>query len=690
MTDVSVLSWPDSRLGDALTMLARHTGFHSDTTGVRSPENDSVLESWVEWGAKKLGCEAHLLEIPFRDLESELATAHPALVRLSAGSFLLLVGANRHKLRVLTPARRLARISIRDLAGAIREPRERGPRTQFEKVLNEVGIPHSKQARTLRLLMDDQSGGRPFRGCWILRPQAGESTIRSLGEANSLQHGAALMATHLVQYLIWLVSWAILGSLSLSGHLDRGWLTAWALLLVTFIPFQLLVTRLQGSFAIGLGGWLKRRLLVGALRLKPEGMRHSGIGGYLGQALEAASLESLAISGGIAGVLAAIELILAMCLLGRFAPVLLAWCALAGLVAYRFARRFERWTTTRMEITQDLVESMIGHRTRLVQQRRAEWHVEEDLALDRYLEVSRRVDNVGVWLVAAIPRGWLLVGLACLTPSVLAPQSTSSQTAILLGGVLVAYTAFRKLTSSFADIAIAAVAWKRIRPLLKAAEQPEILGESPMAAPTAPGKTVIEADRVTFRYRSTGNPALRACSLAIQTGERILLEGPSGGGKTTFASLLSGMRQPESGLLLMNGMDQHTLGEVEWRHRIAAAPQFHENYILTETLAFNLLMGRRWPPTEPDMQEAETVCRELGLGDLLDRMPSGLLQMVGEGGWQLSHGERSRVYIARALLQDASLVILDESFAALDPENLQTALECVLRRAGTLMVIAHP
>jgi ATP-binding cassette subfamily B protein len=234
------------------------------------------------------------------------------------------------------------------------------------------------------------------------------------------------------------------------------------------------------------------------------------------------------------------------------------------------------------------------------------------------------------------------------------------------------------------------VAWKRIRPLLNAARQPEILGESPAVAQAAPGKNLIEADRITFRYRSTGNAALRACSLVIQTGERILLEGPSGGGKTTFASLVSGMRQPESGLLLMNGMDPHTLGEVEWRHRIAAAPQFHENYILTETLAFNLLMGRRWPPTAPDMEEAETVCRELGLGDLLDRMPSGLLQMVGEGGWQLSHGERSRIYIARALLQDASLVILDESFAALDPENLQTALECVLRRAATLMVIAHP
>ena len=71
-------------------------------------------------------------------------------------------------------------------------------------------------------------------------------------------------------------------------------------------------------------------------------------------------------------------------------------------------------------------------------------------------------------------------------------------------------------------------------------------------------------------------------------------------------------------------------------------------------------------------------------------MPAGLLQMVGETGWQLSHGERSRLYIARALLQRAELIILDESFAALDPENLRRALTCVLDRASTLLVIAHP
>jgi len=75
---------------------------------------------------------------------------------------------------------------------------------------------------------------------------------------------------------------------------------------------------------------------------------------------------------------------------------------------------------------------------------------------------------------------------------------------------------------------------------------------------------------------------------------------------------------------------------------------------------------------------------------VLQRMPSGFQQMVGESGWQLSHGERSRLFIARTLLQKADLIVLDESFGALDPENLERALQCVLRRAPTLVVIAHP
>ena len=108
------------------------------------------------------------------------------------------------------------------------------------------------------------------------------------------------------------------------------------------------------------------------------------------------------------------------------------------------------------------------------------------------------------------------------------------------------------------------------------------------------------------------------------------------------------------------------------------------------TVAFNVLLGRGWPPRPGDLEEAERVCRALGLGTLLDRMPAGLQQTIGETGWQLSAGEKSRLYIARALLQQADMIILDESFATLDPPTLQRTLGFVLERAPTVVVIAHP
>ena len=84
------------------------------------------------------------------------------------------------------------------------------------------------------------------------------------------------------------------------------------------------------------------------------------------------------------------------------------------------------------------------------------------------------------------------------------------------------------------------------------------------------------------------------------------------------------------------------------------------------------------------------LCRELGLENLLEKMPLGIHQIVGETGWQLSHGERSRVCIARALLQESEVVILDESLGTLDPRNRETVLKCAERHSRTLIVIDHP
>jgi ATP-binding cassette subfamily B protein len=176
----------------------------------------------------------------------------------------------------------------------------------------------------------------------------------------------------------------------------------------------------------------------------------------------------------------------------------------------------------------------------------------------------------------------------------------------------------------------------------------------------------------------------------VRRGDRILLEGPSGGGKSTFAALLAGLRTPNSGTLLAGGLDRDTLGVPSWRRFAVAIPQFHDNHIFTGTLAFNLLLGHRWPPSPRDLVAAETICRELGLGPLIDGMPVGIFQVVGDGGWQLSHGEMSRVSLARGLLQSPELLIVDESLGALDSSTVRQCLECLAERTSALLVVAHP
>jgi len=169
-----------------------------------------------------------------------------------------------------------------------------------------------------------------------------------------------------------------------------------------------------------------------------------------------------------------------------------------------------------------------------------------------------------------------------------------------------------------------------------------------------------------------------------------VLEGDSGSGKSTLASIVAGLRQPDSGLVLAGGLDRPTLGESGWRRRVALVPQFHDNHMFYGSFAFNLMIARSWPATVPELEEALDICVDLGLQPLIERMPSQIHQFVGETGWQLSHGEKNRVYVARALLSRAPLIVLDESLGALDPDTMILVTECIEKRAIAALVIAHP
>jgi ATP-binding cassette subfamily B protein len=692
------LRWPAARLGEALHALARAAGLQPAVEPGGGPADAGTAGPWIEASAAGMGLEAEEVEVPYSEVESLIGRAAPALLRLPAGAgFLALVRSGGRGAVLLGPDHRLHRVgmaAVRDLL--CRELDDRaGP--EVDGLLVQAEVPPRRRSRARAALLRERLGPTRVGGCWLLDLPPGESFRRQLRRSRLGRLAGRMAWAHAAQHALLLASWWVLGKGVLAGHLDRGWLLAWALLLLTVAPFRALELWSAGLLTTRAGSLIKRRLMAGVLRLEPEEIRHQGAGQLLGRVLNSEAVELLVLTGGHVGLISLTELALAVPILvagsgGWLHALLLAgWVGVALFLCRRYFGDRRAWTVARLGMTHDLVEQMVGHRTRLAQQRPELWHEGEDRALDDYLRQSAAMDRRAALLRIVIPRGWLVLSLVAVAPGFVSGAATPASLAIALGGALFAYKSLWKLVRGLSDLAEAAISWRQVAPIFHAAGREETVSVAAAPREAREGDAVvIEAHDLVYRYGERADPALRGCSLTVRSGERILLEGPSGGGKSTLASLLVGLRVPQSGLLLLEGLDRHSLGHEGWRRRTVAAPQFQENHVLVDTFAFNLLMGRDWPPRPADLEEAEAVCRELGLGDLLDRMPAGLQQMVGESGWQLSHGEKSRLYIARALLQRAELVVLDESFAALDPESLQQALGCVLNRARTLMVIAHP
>jgi len=705
---LDALHWPLDRLGDALESLARRSGLLVRSAGIPNPPADlsphdaDSRARWIDAAAEQLGLEAQSVDTTYAEAGAFVRAAGPALVYLPGTSeprFLALLGARGRSARLLGPDLHVREVRLETLEAALRGEFEKPVAAEIDRLLDEIRASGRRRRQVRAAILRERLGGRFVGGGWLLRLRPGERLWPQVRDARLHRYLLVLFAAYAAQIGLLLLAWRVLGGAVFGGRLDRGWLIAWALLLLTAVPARLLGTWVQGRFAIDAGRLIKQRLLYGALRLDPEEIRTQGAGRFLSRILESSSVESLAVNGGFGVLLGSLELGVAALVLALGAggvghlALLAAWVALTVGVAAWFGRQRLRWTDARLAMTHDLVERMVGHRTRLAQEPRERWHDGEDTALEEYLERSGSMDRAAV-AQAGLARGWLVLGLVGLAPAFVSGSASSAALAIALGGVLLAFLSLERLGAGLSALLSAAIAWREIAFLFGAAARPEERGS--LAAACAgeraaePGESLIRAQDLSFRYAGRGRSVLEGLELHVRSGDRLLLEGASGGGKSTLASLLMGLRTPDSGLLLLGGLDRPTLGVRGWRQRVVGAPQFHENHVLTGTFAFNLLMGRRWPAREADLREAEALCRDLGLGELLERMPSGMQQVVGETGWRLSHGERSRLFMARALLQGADLVVLDESFASLDPQTMEQSLRCVLERTRTLLVIAHP
>jgi ATP-binding cassette subfamily B protein len=710
--DMDALSWPLDRLGEALGALAHQLGLIPQPLDLPVPPqqlrqgNRETIGRWIEAVADWLDIEAEPVEILYPQVEQVVQNIGPAILRLPGDDeprFLVLLKSKRRTVTFLDADLAARDVRTEVIGATLRRQAEEPLIAEIDRVLDRARVSRRRQAKARAAILNERLSSARIGEGWLLRLLPGDSIWSQARQAGLPRLFLSFLGVYIPKMIAYLAEWWVLWRGALQGEPDWGWLLAWLLLLFTNLPFRLLEPWFGGLFSIIVGWLFKQRLLYGAMQLEPEEIRCQGAGQLLGRTIESEAAETLALEGGLLVLSHAVDLLLAIPILvvgaGRWphAVLLGGWMVVALALTWRYVRQRRRWTELRLDITHDLVERMVGHQTRLAQESPDRWHAGEDQAIESYLAQSRATDRMAALVKALVPRGWLLLGLLALAPAFIAGDNVSPALAVGLGGTLFVYQSLQLLSMGLLSVADAAIAWEKAAPLFHSAARSKVKGLPAFIltadddlADAQERQPALDAHDLVYRYYERGEPILQKCNLHIYPGDRVLLEGPSGGGKSTLTSLIIGLRSPESGLLLLQGLDRQTLGAEGWRQRVAAAPQFHENHVFIGTFAFNLLMGRGWPPQETDFQEAEEICHELGLGGLLERMPAGMLQMVGEVGWQLSHGERSRLYVARALLQGADLIVLDESFAALDPENLRLALQCTLERAATLIVIAHP
>jgi subfamily B ATP-binding cassette protein MsbA len=196
----------------------------------------------------------------------------------------------------------------------------------------------------------------------------------------------------------------------------------------------------------------------------------------------------------------------------------------------------------------------------------------------------------------------------------------------------------------------------------------------------------IEYRNVSFKYPQGHKKVLHDINFSIKAGQTIALVGRSGGGKSTLVSLLPRFYDPTSGSIYIDGAASTEYKLKELRNQFSLVSQ---NIVLfNDTIANNIAYGRM---STTDRSTIEKTVQAAYLTDFIQQLPDGLDTLIGENGLLLSGGQRQRIAIARAILKDAPILILDEATASLDTESeryIQSALEALMHKCTTL-VIAH-
>ncbi len=486
------------------------------------------------------------------------------------------------------------------------------------------------------------------------------------------------------------------------------WMIVWVIIGFAFVRgfFGFLERYLIATVGINVVRDLRNEIASKLLVLSPSFFSRESSGALLSRMTNDTLLVKTALTDAAGTILRDSVRITALLAMSIYLDPVLGLIVLVGfplglIPVMKFGKKVKRLSRQGQDrfgdLTALLQELVLGHKV-------VQSFCREDLERDRFeagnesiAETFRRAEKYGA---LSGPTNELLASLAVAAVilyggmSVISGVRTQGDFIAFVTSMLLLYEPLKKIGRVNNTVQAGVAAAERIFEILDT--EPEIL-DRPNAVPITAERPLIEFDHVSFHYpvseRSEGprangegrEIALDNISLLVEPGETLALVGMSGGGKSTLVSLLPRFYDPTAGRVKINGRDIRDYTVRSLREAISIVSQ--HTFLFNHSVMYNIAYGR----PEATKEEIIAAAQAAHAHEFIVRMPEGYDTVIGEQGLRLSGGERARIAIARALLKDAPILILDEATASLDSESehlVQQAIDTLMSNRTTL-VIAH-